>query len=125
RDYSPEFGANFPIHWFFVKESILFEERSDTFGDRNWQHELYQGHVPNGFVPYPAHPWQRQVWLKDPTILEYIDQGLMQDVGPSKEKWFATSSMRSLYSPTQPFMVKFSMTVRLTNSIRHMQLKEV
>lgn len=123
--YAPEFQASFPLHWLLVKEELIYQERSQASGNRNWQQELFKKEVPAGFIPFPVHPWQHQVLLNDSTIQKYLKDELILEAGNSEENWIATSSMRSLYHADSPFMLKFSMSVRMTNSIRHMQKKEV
>jgi N2-citryl-N6-acetyl-N6-hydroxylysine synthase len=123
--FSPEFGASFKLAWLFVREELIWEERSKDFGQNSWFKELSSPKVPAGFKPYPMHPWQWEVLKRDPTIKSYLEAGSIIDSGLSQEEWSATSSMRSLYLSSSPFMLKFSMSVRLTNSIRHMQKKEV
>lgn len=123
--YSPEFGRSFKMCWIYVHQSIFFEERSKTFGQINWQKLLLKKDLPQGYVAYPLHPWQKKVLFQQNEIKNYLEKGLILDGTQSLENWFATSSMRSLYSPDSPFMVKFSMSVKLTNSIRHLQKNEV
>lgn len=123
--YAPEFGARFTLNWLYVDQRVLWEERSQAFAQQRWQQELYHRDAPVGFVPYPVHPWQRQVLLQDPIIQQYMQQGLIRAGQDSSTSWSATSSLRSLYNPDSRYMLKFSLSLRLTNSIRHLQPKEV
>lgn len=123
--YAPEFHARFKIRWLLVHNKLVHEEKSETFGSRGWQSHLFRKSVPAGLVPMPSHPWQYEILKKDPVIQGYMAENLIQDAGESDELWYATSSMRSLYSPLMPFMLKFSMSVRMTNSVRHLQEQEV
>lgn len=125
ESYAPEFGATFSLCWFFVKKEILWEERSHSFNNIDWGNSLYPYQPPHGFIPFPCHPWQKNIWIKDPELKVYFDNGDIREAPEHKTMWFATSSMRSLYQPHNPFMIKFSMSVRLTNSIRHLQPTEV
>lgn len=125
KNFAPEFQASFPIIWYLVREELIYEERSEASGNRNWQQELFKKEIPSGFVPFPVHPWQNQILKNDPIIKKYLAGGLIQEAGKGQENWTATSSMRTLFHADSPFMLKFSMSVRMTNSIRHMQKKEV
>lgn len=124
-NFAPEFGAKFKICWFFVRQDLVYVEKSETFKHKSWKKDFYKKPVPMGYVPYPVHPWQKHILLQDAVIKTYIQGKFIMDAGESEEDWYATSSMRSLYSPEMPLMMKFSMSVRMTNSIRHLQEKEV
>lgn len=44
--------------------------------------------------------------------------GLLADLGPQGRPWSATSSVRTVYRADAPFMLKLSLGVRITNSVR-------
>ncbi len=121
RRFAPEFTPTIHLHWYFVRPEVVWEEHSRAFGATDWGSELYAGRIPAGFIAYPAHPWQKAVWEKDPQVQRLLRQGLVREAGPSSEVWHPTSSLRTLFSPGRPYMVKFSLSVRLTNSLRHLQ----
>ncbi|WP_374032636.1 IucA/IucC family siderophore biosynthesis protein [Bdellovibrio bacteriovorus] len=128
--YSPEMGGHFPLHWFFVKPEVLHVQTAEAFATKNWTEKLFQaegaGRIPEGFIAFPVHPWQRQHLLKNATVQSYFEKGLIVDAGaPSTKSWHPTSSLRSIYGAHSPYMLKFSLTVRLTNSIRHLTDVEV
>lgn len=133
--YAPEFGGQFRIEWLMADPSILYEKRASSFGDRNWTMELAIEDLSEttklvefsrrGFVPVPMHPWQKDVLLKDAYVRELFASGLLVSVGTSRADWYPTSSLRSIYRNEAPFMLKYSMTVRLTNSVRHLLAHEV
>ena len=52
-------------------------------------------------------------------------KGALRDLGEAGAPWLPTSSSRSLYSETNSDMIKFSLSVRLTNSVRTLSVKEV
>ncbi len=123
--YGPEFRANFELDWVLVKNELIWEERSNTFGDKNWQQEFYSVPVPEGFTPLPVHPWQKKILFSHSDIKTYLDKKQILEGSRVKTKWSSTSSMRSLYAYGHSYMLKFSMSVQMTNSIRHLQEKEV
>ncbi len=127
RAYSPEFGASFPIQWWWVKSELLVSK-----GNCGWNHRLYtqeqmpdSSAIPEGYEPYPVHPWQRQILLTQPEIQSAIESGAILEKGPSVRVWSPTSSLRSLYSAGAEYLLKFSLSLRLTNSVRHLQANEV
>lgn len=138
KKYSPEAAGDFYLHWFMVHADIVHSHVSKNFEHKEWSDELFVKEVTpletykelkaKGYIPYPVHPWQKNILLKMPVIQEYITEGLVVDLGIADalfEKWYPTSSLRSIYNETSPYMLKFSLSVRLTNSIRHLLPLEV
>lgn len=133
KRYSPEFGGQFPLRWFAVAEWLTLSHHDAQETAHNPIRALIDADpllsnalsVPEGFVPFPAHPWQAKVLLEHPDIQDYHARGLLLDLGEVGQHWYPTSSTRSLYSPQLPFQLKFSLSVRLTNSLRTLSLKEV
>lgn len=133
--YAPEFGGHFPLDWFMADPSILFQRRAASFGDRNWTLELALLDLKDkakvmelskkGLVPVPMHPWQKAVLFKDPYVQGLVESGCLIPIGSSVSDWYPTSSLRSIYRDDAPYMLKYSMSVRLTNSVRHLLAHEV
>ncbi|MCA2012374.1 hypothetical protein LCM17_12825 [Cereibacter sphaeroides] len=77
------------------------------------------GDLP-GFGPglLPVHPlsWDRQ--QRRPEVQALLASGAIRDLGPRGPIWHATSSVRTLWCPESPFMVKVSLPVVITNSER-------
>lgn len=135
RLYSPEYQAHFPLYWFAVSETITI---SGSAGDLSIKHRINQllvadselasivrEKIPDSYLLLAVHPWQAQLLLKREDIQQYQQQGLLINLGVHGADWYPTSSTRSLYSPNLPYMLKFSLSVKLTNSIRNLSLKEV
>lgn len=134
KKYAPEMLGSFLLHWFLVRPEILYQQVSNNFENKKWAEELFlkdfknhQDLLTKGYIPFPVHPWQKEVILKEETIQDYLNTGLMIDLeeASSQDKWHPTSSLRSIYNEVSPFMLKFSLSVRLTNSIRHLLPLEV
>lgn len=132
KEFSPEFGGSFPLHWWCVKrERIQARSADQNSGAFDWIRRLCQSElglttaVPEGFEPYPVHPWQRKVLLESTLIQSWIEDGSIIEKGPSQGRWSPTSSMRSLYREGSEYMLKFSLSLRLTNSVRHLLPREV
>lgn len=124
RKYSPEMGGAFKLVWLAFAPQSLTQFRASKFSDIQWTHTLadYEGiAIPAGMAAYPCHPWQLKVLEKTDRL-----KGLeFQVLGEGRNTWFPTSSLRSIYSPGAPYMLKFSLTLKLTNSIRHLTDVEV
>lgn len=138
KEYAPETGGEFLLHWFLVKPEILHHHVSKNFTQKDWAKEILEASfsenkslekkLAEGYVPFPVHPWQKKVILKNSVIQDYIARDLLIDFGKTEnayEKWSPTSSLRSVYNERSPYMLKFSLSVRLTNSVRHLLPLEV
>ena len=126
--YAPETGGKFDLEWFFVSPDILYIHNSKNFENKSWNEELFKGReILKGYSVLPVHPWQKDKLLNHPVIKSYIvDKKIIPvDSFQETEKWHPTSSLRSIYNKKSPYMLKFSLSVRLTNSIRHLLPHEV
>lgn len=133
--YAPEFGGAFALAWFAAHPSILRGRCAATFAHVAWttelaRHDLGACHalddaLNEGLVPLPMHPWQMKVLSEQPSLQAHQTSGNLRHLGESRLPWNATSSLRSVYQESAPFMLKFSMSVRLTNSVRHLLIPEV
>ncbi|MDE1462821.1 IucA/IucC family protein [Spartinivicinus poritis] len=135
RLFAPEHQAKFALYWFAVSPSITITDSTGHYGisERIQQlltadtqlSEAVFGKVPENYLLLPVHPWQAKLLLNTADIQQYQERGLLVNLGAIGENWYPTSSTRSLYSPGLPYMLKFSLSVKLTNSIRNLSLKEV
>ncbi|MGC9401436.1 IucA/IucC family protein [Vibrio genomosp. F10 str. 9ZC157] len=133
--YTPEFGGKFQLHWLAVDESLLVSGSSGDQSVRQRIEELVTadenleisvaGLADDHEMLFPVHPWQWQSIKQRKEVRAYLKEGQIRDLGAVGEKWYPTSSTRSLYSPKLPYMLKFSLSVKLTNSVRNLSLKEV
>jgi len=117
RLYSPELGARFALHWFAVRaehvvqQSLLPQRCEDIIA-------ADAPAVEPGFVAVPVHPWQAGHLLQLPLVREAVADGRLRHLGEHGAPFHATSSVRTLYQPGNPFFYKFSLHVRLTNCVR-------
>ncbi len=131
RRYLPAFASRFPLRWFAVDkafvggDSLMMSLRArllrfatqsapellDSFTDDRWL--------------VPMHPWQAEYLLTQNWCQRLVESGALTDLGEAGAHWLPTSSSRSLYSETNNDMIKFSLSVRLTNSIRTLSVTEV
>lgn len=123
--YSPEIGGRFQVHWFEADAGVVSYDQvtgSPPIG-RMTTPELMAalaGRTPaDGTVLVPAHPWQAaDALLNRPRVIRLVEQGRLRPLGPLGAQWFATSSLRTLYHPDLPVMLKLSLGLRITNSRR-------
>jgi siderophore synthetase component len=115
--YSPELGAHFALHYFavraedIVQQSLLAKRCEEVVA-------VCAPAVEPGFVAVPVHPWQAGQLLAHPLVAKAKAEDRMRYMGPHGAPFFATSSVRTLYQPGNPYFYKFSLNVRLTNCVR-------
>ena len=73
----------------------------------------------------PLHPWQVRELRHRPQTAALLDAGLLRDLGPHGAPWHPTSSVRTVYRPGAPAMLKLSLGLRITNSRRENLRKEL
>jgi len=131
RRYLPDFAASFPLRWFAVDKRYLcgdslnltLQQRLQRFAAESAPQLL--AHFTDDVWLLPMHPWQADHLLTQTWCQDLAAQGLLSDPGEAGERWLPTSSSRSLYSAGNRDMIKFSLSVRLTNSVRTLSVKEV
>ncbi|NJQ07770.1 IucA/IucC family protein [Streptomyces lonarensis] len=122
--WSPETRGSFPLHWFAADPSVVSHDAvagAPSLGGLDTPRLLAElaGFDPGGGrVLVPAHPWQAADLLGRPRIAALVEDGLLEPLGPAGPHWFPTSSVRTLYRPGAPVMLKLSLGLRLTNSRR-------
>jgi siderophore synthetase component len=136
RRYAPELGAAFRLHWFRADRSIVAEDSTlqataaETLARLLADDELVEPGVRRDAAAgrhalVPVHPWQARRLRQQPAVRELLAAGLLQDLGEQGRPWSATSSVRTVYRPDAPFMLKLSLGVRITNSVRVNLAKEL
>ncbi|GAB3263192.1 IucA/IucC family protein [Chitinimonas naiadis] len=134
--YSPEFGGRTPLAWFAVRGEALWTTDVGAVPAMAQLDALVASDpalatmaadypVSNGWHWLPVHPWQAQVLRQTATYRYWRERNALVDLGEIGTDWFPTSSLRTVYAPHAPAMLKFSLSVRLTNSKRVLQLAEV
>ncbi|MCY8405359.1 IucA/IucC family protein [Bacillus sonorensis] len=135
--FSPELKGEFQLHYFKAHAPLvlhdssigmtaprLIEEelRNDPFVDRDWLEN--EAGNPD-FVLLPAHPLQAKALLDEPFVKKLIEEGLLTYLGAKGRTFTATSSVRTVYSKQSRFMYKFSVPIKITNSLRVNKQKEL
>lgn len=135
--YSPERAGAFALHWFAAHPSVVATSHAAAASPSAAEPplplpllaDLYQGDhlVPPGYQPVPAHPWQAQDLTGQPAgaVGRLLADGRLIDLGPSGPAWHPTTSVRTLWRPDSPVMLKLSLGLRITNSRRVLQPGEL
>lgn len=131
--FSPELKGEFQLHYFSVHPSLINEDSSlQLQASELIKEELKSGEVDPEWlhqfkerVLVPMHPLQVNSLLKKEEVLEHIQKGSLDYLGPVGRMYTATSSFRTVYSSLSRFMFKFSVPVKITNSLRLNQQKEL
>ncbi|MBU8682938.1 IucA/IucC family protein [Bacillus haynesii] len=135
--FSPELKGEFQLHYFKAHASLVLHDSSteteaplviqeelknDSMIDNAWLDE--QTADPD-FALLPAHPLQARALLAEPYVQQLIDQGLLTYFGAKGRTFTATSSVRTVYSKHSRYMYKFSVPIKITNSLRVNKQKEL
>jgi siderophore synthetase component len=130
--YSPESRGHFPLHWLAVDAALVasdsaWTERGRTVPVADLLTALAGSdlRLPAGTAPLPLHPWQARDLHHRTGVRALFDAGLLHDLGPIGEPWHPTSSVRTVYRPGAPAMLKLSLGLRITNSRRENLRKEL
>lgn len=119
--YSPELRGRFPLHYFAVRREFLLQHALDgqTSCEQVVAEQAPAGlQVDSEFALLPCHPWQARHLLAQPLVGKAIADGRLLDIGRQGPDYFATSSLRTLFHPQNPYFYKFSLNVRITNCVR-------
>ncbi|MBM7587540.1 siderophore synthetase component [Bacillus pakistanensis] len=135
--YSPELKGEFQLHYFSAEKSlvlqdssrtssaaaIIFEElENDSTVDQTWLQKLRND---DERILLPVHPLQVKTLVGKPEVQTLMTEGKVEYLGPLGKLFTATSSFRTVYSKESQYMYKFSVPVKITNSLRVNQEKEL
>ncbi len=116
--YAPEFKTKFNLIWLKVPKKRFYSNIKTSQYQKEIKNlisfDLAQGHDQ---ILVPMHPWQWDKIKDHYTDVEVYSQGT--------HHFSPLSSMRTLYHRDSPFQIKHSLSVTLTNSMRHLQEREV
>lgn len=121
--YAPELAGRFRLHYFLVRSDCVDEDSDGPLAAHAMAETLLSdGHgplnLPADHYLVPAHPLQAQYLQTQPAVMAAITRGLIQPLGALGPVFSATSSVRTLYSEQSEWMLKFSIPVKVTNSLR-------
>ncbi|WP_158285683.1 IucA/IucC family protein [Pseudohoeflea suaedae] len=122
--YAPESGRSFALSWFAVEPGCTASGGAATDGFN--QLAMADGiRVPHGLQAMPVHPLQLGRFDRNRAALESSGERGIIPLGEGRANWRSTASMRAVHAFHAPYMVKFSLNIRLTNSIRLLAPREV
>ncbi|MEU0096826.1 IucA/IucC family protein [Kribbella sp. NPDC006257] len=122
--YSPELGGRFAVHWFEADAELVSSDHVSGAPSLQGLDALQlmaalAGITPaEGTVLIPAHPWQAEAVAARPRVARLIAEGRVKPLGALGAQWYPTSSLRTVYHPDLPVMLKLSLGLRITNSRR-------
>ena len=122
--YSPELRGAHPLHWFAVDRELAATDSALPQSAAEITAAMAPD-LPEGTVALPLHPWQARELTHRPDIRALLDAGLLRDLGPFGPLWYPTSSVRTVYRPDSPYMLKLSLGLPITNSRRENLRKEL
>lgn len=127
--YVPELDGSVSLTYFRAKPSLVWSDsarersapdcvrdllrRDPTVGA-----EFVAEHVESEDVLLPVHPWQAARLRESPRVQRLLDTGTLRDLGSVGREFYPTTSVRTLYHPAAEFMIKCSLAVAITNSVR-------
>ncbi len=124
HEYSPETEGKFQLHYLWVKKTLLSTE---TAMDQTLEALLisFMGDEKDGakkpdesYHLFILHPWQALYLLEIPEIGACLKTKEIIDIGTTGLWFYPTSSVRTAYSPKANIMLKFSLNIAITNSVR-------
>ncbi|MEV0843553.1 IucA/IucC family protein [Actinocatenispora sera] len=116
--YAPELRGRFPLHWFAVDPDLVRTGSVPHPALSAPLPELLGAPTVDARPILPAHPWQAADLLHRTGFRQLIDDGRIEPLGPAGPDWYPTSSLRTVYRPGHPVMLKLSLGLRITNSRR-------
>ncbi|WP_396613755.1 IucA/IucC family protein (plasmid) [Haloferax sp. S1W] len=127
--YAPELSAACSLRYFRVDRDLAVQEsvrqesaaewvKSELRSDPTVSDEFVSEYVDSDDILIPIHPWQAEYLLDQPDVKQLLANGRLEDLGERGRAFAPTTSVRTLYHPDASFMVKGSLNVKITNSVR-------
>ena len=129
KHYMPELRAQFKLHYFSVDKHLVFENSvlskttSEILFDELVKHETVE--LTEGHVLIPIHPLQAHWLLLQDWVRASLADGSIIYLGEKGADYTPTSSVRTLFNANSEWMLKFSIPVKITNSLRNNMRKEL
>lgn len=135
--FAPERKGAFQLHYFLADNEIVSQGSVlELDATRLIKEELKRDHfIPDSFKEkyceddglslIPVHPLQARKLLGKEEVCQQIQLGKLSYLGPQGRTFYPTSSVRTVYHPEAMYMYKFSIPVKITNSLRVNKTKEL
>ncbi|APD90002.1 short-chain oxidoreductase [Alteromonas mediterranea] len=128
--FTPELKGNFKLHYFAAKQSITFSNSAETAsafeilenialcdGAPSTKTLIEELHSKN-LKLLAVHPLQADWLCAQAHIQTLLEEGELRHLGELGPLFTPTSSVRTLYNAELDYMVKVSIPVKVTNSLR-------
>ncbi|AFO55583.1 IucA/IucC family siderophore biosynthesis protein [Natrinema sp. J7-2] len=127
--YAPELEGSFRLHYVRADPDIVESDSARDDSAAAWvrtalrddpavDDSVLADSRDDDAVLLPVHPWQADRLLERPDVQDLVSAGKLESIGPLGREFYPTTSVRTLYAPTAPFMIKGSLAVEITNSVR-------
>ena len=124
--FGHEYGNAFKLRWWAVDPVILTGGRVEPLDVTEMARGLAvsdpqlfaRAGEQQGKVLIPMHPWQAVRLMLEDRVERLFRTVRIVDLGLGGPAWRATTSLRTIHSAETDWMLKFSLSLRLTNSRR-------
>jgi siderophore synthetase component len=127
--YAPELGGEFQLHYFaaaraLVQQDSLLELSAEALSRRlalqaaDDETARRIGALEDAYCILPLHPLQAHWLLHQDYVRRLLAERRLIDLGRLGPSFTPTSSVRTLYAEQADLMVKVSIPVKITNSLR-------
>lgn len=128
KNYTPELQSKFQLHFFAVsrrllQQNSLVEESVEQIINKIAEVDANEIDIENQLIP--VHPLQAQWLLHQDYIRDLQAKGEITDLGLMGKQFTPTSSVRTLYCREIDYMIKLSIPVKITNSLRRNMAHEL
>ncbi len=134
--YAPELEGSFRLHYVRADPDIVESDSARDDSAAAWVREalrddpavdesVLEDSLAADDVLLPVHPWQADRLFERPDVQDLVSAGKLESTGPLGREFYPTTSVRTLYAPASPFMVKGSLAVEITNSVRTNERSEL
>lgn len=115
--YSPEAGEPFDLDYFSVSVVHLRIRQAEGASAVNMVSSCLPLRDEDRQV-LPVHPVQARMLRADPRVGKALAEGWLRDLGTHPRPFHATSSVRTVIGAGDPFFLKLSLAIRMTNCVR-------
>ncbi|WP_033579846.1 MULTISPECIES: IucA/IucC family protein [Priestia] len=135
--FGPEVNGEFQLHYFKAHASLVAEQsagnqtasqliKEQLKKDKTVSEEFIHSYCQaDDYSLIPMHPLQARYLLGKEEVCQWIQKGRLAYLGPHGQPFYPTSSVRTVYSNNADVMYKFSIPVKITNSLRVNKRKEL
>ncbi|MFC4320588.1 IucA/IucC family protein [Litchfieldia salsa] len=130
QSYAPELKGKFQLHYFEVDKKMITESSSVAKSASDIILQSVMKYIPDfqkseEVCILPMHPLQAQSLLQQEEMKKALQEGTIVNIGVLGPYYSATSSIRTVYCTEEEYMYKFSIPVKVTNSLRKNQQHEL